>query len=426
VGQKSPFSAAIWVLAALGMAGSARAADPQQLALSMRAQSDFDRVAKEGPVLPDATRCEQSQAALLAVATPQEAARIHFRKAYCGLATATLTHSPNDFRDASAEFEKALKTWSPPTSNRPREGMIEPVPSSLRVLAAVARLETDSSPDSLQRERLELSSAVDPVACPNEFLPAADCLAVVRTGRLWLAWIALSHNDLDEAGRALKSMPDAAWSHWIAGKSAFRYREFPQADLQYGLAVEDWMREQSAPAPALAPRLAPQPDIARALTDWAGTQLLTGDLKQATANLDTAIQRDPHLAFALFLRARAKELASQNEEAQADLSLASRTAFAEAKDLASGEAHLYRGIMLYRRKDYSHAEAEFSSALNFEIPVDLRPDAVAWRHLAAVAGGACASSREFLEQSLAAVSPYFPKDEARAAAAKCPLTASGI
>jgi tetratricopeptide (TPR) repeat protein len=304
--------------------------------------------------------------------------------------------------------------------------MVEPVPSELRVLAAITRLETDSSIDSQNRERQELSAAVDPAVCSSDFLPPADCLAVVRTGRLWLAWIALSHNDLDEAARALKSMPDSAWSHWIAGKSAFRYREFPAADLQYGLAVEDWMHEQAAPAPALAPRLAPQPDMARVLTDWAGTQLLTGDLKQAITNLDTATQRDPHLAFALFLRGRAKELAGENEAAQADFSLASRTAFAEAKDLASGEAHLYRGIMLYRRQDYTHAEAEFSSALNFEIPVELRPDAVAWRHLAAVAGGACVSSREFLEQSLAAVSPYFPKDEARAAASKCPLTGSGI
>jgi hypothetical protein len=57
--------------------------------------------------------------------------------------------------------------------------------------------------------------------------------------------------------------------------------------------------------------------------------------------------------------------------------------------------------------------------LNFAIPDNLRSDAAAWRHLAAVAGGSCAAEREYLESSLAAVSPYFPKQEARAAAASC-------
>ncbi|MEI9970764.1 MAG: hypothetical protein WDO73_01230 [Ignavibacteriota bacterium] len=104
----------------------------------------------------------------------------------------------------------------------------------------------------------------------------------------------------------------------------------------------------------------------------------------------------------------------------ADYNLASRAAFADANDLASGEAHLYRGILLYRRKDFGKAEEEFSSALNFEIAAILRPDATAWRHLSAVASGACGASRQLLEKSLSSVSPYFPKAEAEALAAGCP------
>ncbi|MBV8905272.1 MAG: hypothetical protein JOZ22_16715, partial [Acidobacteriia bacterium] len=88
----------------------------------------------------------------------------------------------------------------------------------------------------------------------------------------------------------------------------------------------------------------------------------------------------------------------------------------------SGEAHLYRGIAFYRRKDYAHAEAEFASALNFGLPKELENDAQAWRYMAALADGACGPSRHMLEESLATSSPYFPKQEARGSAAACPLS----
>src|SRR5689334_15720301 len=71
----------------LGAVTALRATDEQQLALALRAQSDFDRVQRAaGPELPDATRCEQSQAAWLPVAPPADLAPAHFRKGYCTLA----------------------------------------------------------------------------------------------------------------------------------------------------------------------------------------------------------------------------------------------------------------------------------------------------------------------------------------------------
>jgi tetratricopeptide (TPR) repeat protein len=154
-------------------------------------------------------------------------------------------------------------------------------------------------------------------------------------------------------------------------------------------------------------------------------QLLAGDLQAAVTALDKTIKAKPSLSRAIYYRARAEELQGQAEPALADFTLASRTAFANAENLKSGEAHLYRGILFFRRKDFARAEDEFSSALNFEIPADLLPDAQAWRHMAAVAGGACGASRELLEDSLARVSALFPKQEARKIAAACPLSPEG-
>jgi len=99
--------------------------------------------------------------------------------------------------------------------------------------------------------------------------------------------------------------------------------------------------------------------------------------------------------------------------------LASRTAFAAAPGKPSGEAHFYRGILLYRRADWPRAEDEFADALNFDIPAAMRSDASAWRNLAAVVGGSCGASRGSLERSLTTVSPDFPKDDARLALAAC-------
>jgi single-strand DNA-binding protein len=165
-------------------------------------------------------------------------------------------------------------------------------------------------------------------------------------------------------------------------------------------------------------RLAPPVDLPESLTELGGSQLLAGDLTAAVTTLTTALEASP-IARAFYYRARAKELAGQTDASLTDYNLASRAAFASAKELSSGEAHLYRGILFYRRKDYLRAEDEFSSALNLDIPLALRPDASAWRHLAAVASGFCAASRGQLERALATVSPFFPKEEAKSAAAGC-------
>jgi tetratricopeptide (TPR) repeat protein len=205
----------------------------------------------------------------------------------------------------------------------------------------------------------------------------------------------------------------------VAGRKAFESGNFAATVVQYNLAIQVWKPLLQSPGTTFLKALAPRPDQASALTERGGAELLAQDTKSAIATLDEAIKADPSDARAIFLRGRARELGGQKEQALGDYNLASRTAFANAKDLVSGEAHLYRGIMLYSRRDFRRAEDEFSSALNFEIPAAIRSDAIAWRRLAAVAGGDCVSAREYLTPSLAAVSPYFPKEEARAMLASC-------
>jgi tetratricopeptide (TPR) repeat protein len=206
-----------------------------------------------------------------------------------------------------------------------------------------------------------------------------------------------------------------------AGRKAFQAGHYADAAARYGESLDIWTRNRGASNASLALRLGPPADIAQLLAELGGAQILSGDPRTAVATLDKAVQASSlaPAARTFFLRARARELSGQPEAALADYNLASRTAYANATELASGEAHLYRGILYYRRKDYARAEDEFSSALNFEIPPALRPDASAWRHLSAVASGSCGASRQYLERSLPAVSPYFPNEEARAVAARC-------
>jgi Tfp pilus assembly protein PilF len=205
----------------------------------------------------------------------------------------------------------------------------------------------------------------------------------------------------------------------LEGAEAFRAGDYPRAAARYGEAVDVWRKAERDQTLPLVRRLSPRPDMAAMLTGLGEAQLLSGQAGAAIGSLDFAVKADPSQARAIYLRARAKEAAGHGDAALADYTLASRTAFAAAAGRASGEAHLYQGILLYERKDWPRAEGEFTDALNFDIPAAMQPDATAWRHLAAVASGSCGASREYLERSLAAVSPDFPKDDARLALAAC-------
>jgi tetratricopeptide (TPR) repeat protein len=400
------------------------AADEQQLALLSRAQSDFDRVELSGsPQLRDAAECVQSQAALLAVAPKTETSLLRFRKGYCTLAGATVTGSAEEFREAAAEFERAIAGW-PDRTSRNRNLPPEPVPSGLRILTQAAKLNAGTDSTLKEQARQEIRAAVQSPTCSANLMPANLCESLVGVGKDWLGWMALEQDDLIEAAQSFNGTSGSAWIRWTTGLRVFRDRKYADAVKEYRQAVESWTTRVSPGS--LVSRIEPQPAMPEMWAQLGSAQLLAGDPLAAIASFDRAIKADSMLAGAIYLRGRARELAGQTDQALADYSLASRTAFANAQDLASGEAHLYRGIFMYRRKNYSQAEDEFASALNFDIPDKLRPDASAWRRLAAVAAGSCGATRSELEESLVRVSPYFPKDEARKVAASCKVTGAAI
>uniref|UniRef100_Q01NG9 Uncharacterized protein n=1 Tax=Solibacter usitatus (strain Ellin6076) TaxID=234267 RepID=Q01NG9_SOLUE len=400
------------LLITLGITLTLSAADERQLALMLKAQTDFERVQLAAkPTLADIETCQQSEAAALAVTAPEDLALLHFRKGWCALAGAVAAGASSQFLAAAAEFDQARAAWPARLGKNAKNAPPEPVSSGLRAVAAIARMLAGND------SRTEMAEAVDRPVCNSNLMSQDFCQQMLGTGREWLGWIALREGRLDDAARLLTGATESGWSQWVQGRRSFDAGSYADAVANYTRAVEIW--KSIWPQPSLLRALGPRPNVPVAQADLGGAQLLAGDAAAAIRTLDTSIKADPSNAHAIFLRARARETAGQQEAALADYNLASRTAFATAQDLASGEAHLYRGILLYRRKDFAHAEDEFSNALNFEVTPALRQDASAWRHLSAVAAGSCAAAREFLDGSLARVSPFFPKQEARSLATAC-------
>jgi tetratricopeptide (TPR) repeat protein len=402
-----------------------QAADERQLALALQAQADFDRVeAAAVPQPRDTAACIQSQASVLPVAAPEERALILFRKGYCALAGAAIGQDTTQFADAATSFEQALEAWPAraAAASRQKEPPLQ-VPSGLRVFAAVSRavsgMDQNAASGPFDAQQAQLAAAVEHPACESVVMTPESCRAAIQLGNLWLGWIALQRGDTSAASRWFSGARFSGWPQWVEGQEAFGAGDYRNAASRYGEAVEVWRKAERAEALPLIRRLSPRADMAAVPAELGEAQLLAGDPGAAIENLDAAVKADPSKARAIYLRARAKQAAGRADAALADYNLASRTAFAAGAGQSSGEAHLYQGILFYQRKDWPRAEDEFAAALNFDIPAAMKSDAAAWRHLAAVASGSCGASRGYLEQSLAAVSPDFPKDGARSALAAC-------
>jgi single-strand DNA-binding protein len=355
------------------------AADEQHLALLRASNETFDRVNTAASVtLADASACVQSQAAMISVALPAEQEVLHYHKGFCQLAVAAITRNAGGFNEAAAELDLG----------------------NAHMLAWLARVQLNTAAPlpKVTEERTNVAFA--------------------RVERLWLGWLAWKRNDLDRAAYHFAGQAETGWPSWAAGLQAVRDSHYRDAATDFSQTIDAWRHARGEASPSLAARLSPPTELSQALTELGGAQLLSGDLATAVTTLNTALEGGPD-ARAYYYRARARELSGQTDASLSDYNLASRAAFAAAQELSSGEAHLYRGILAYRRKDYLRAEDEFSSAMNLDIPQALRPDASAWRHLAAVAAGFCAASKDQLVRALPTVSPYFPKDEAKTLAAGC-------
>lgn len=413
----------VWTLVLLAVS-ALRAEDPRQLALAIRAQTDYDRVGlSPKPPLGDIGVCQQSQAAAISVSAPEDMALLYFRKGYCTLAGASITNNNREFFAAAADFDRAIEAWPSRMRKNPKRQQPEPVSSGLLILPWIARLHAWTDESIRSTAAHEISAALASPSCSSNLMPEPQCQQILEIGRELLAQVALMQNRVDDAARGFEGARYSGWPEWVAGRRQFDQKDYRGAVTQYGNAISIWRSMWTDPGPSLIRRLGPAPDLALALSDLGGAQLLAGDTKAAIASLDASIKSDPANAQAFYRRARARDIAGQPDLALSDYNLASRTAFANAHDLASGEAHLYRGMMLYRRKDFVRAEDEFSSAMNFEIPEALRADARGWRQMAAAATGSCASAKELTDRTLATVSPYFPKEEARQVAGACAASA---
>src|SRR5579863_832965 len=145
----------ILVLALLA-ALSSRATDLQKLTLETAAQADFVAVLRSpAPDVASSAKCVQSQAMLLAIATPGEAAPIVFRQGYCSLASAAATQTSAAFGQAAEVLDNAIADAQAASA---RQKIPQRVPPSWHILASVARLNAGAVAESQEQS---LAQAVD-------------------------------------------------------------------------------------------------------------------------------------------------------------------------------------------------------------------------------------------------------------------------
>ncbi|HWQ57210.1 MAG TPA: hypothetical protein VN442_26225 [Bryobacteraceae bacterium] len=397
----------------------AAAVDDAALSMLIRAQTDFDRVGASAlPDVRDTTRCTQSQAVVLPMTRPADLPVVRFRKGWCELLGATLVDSQAGYRQAAQDFAHALAE----SPNRAPE----PVSAGLQVLSGIARLRAGAEPQVLPDIRAGFESAVATQACPASVMPVRLCQELVSTARLWLGWMSLREGKLDDAKRMFQDFPEMGWLTWTEGRRALESRRYGEAAAAMAKAVERWNAEIKYPKGGTAHLLGPKPDRLEAIADLGSTRYLAGDYTGAVQSLDAAVKGRPTDARSIFVRGLAREALGQQEAALSDYQIASRTAFANPNlPAAAAQAHLYRGVWHFRQKAWQRAESSFASALMADAG-PYRAEIIAWRHLAAVAGGACESSAAELRRALPAASGFFPRAEAEAQLAACsqPATVS--
>lgn len=388
-------------------------ADDRFLALTLRAQTDFGRVeASPFPDLQATARCAQSQAEVLPVSTPAEVPLVLLRKGYCALLHATVTGSRADYGAAARDFARAMAAWE--------TRVPEPLPSGLQVLSAVARIRSGAEDGVLPDIRAGFEDAVQRSACPASAMPEWQCAQLLSAANLWLGWMAEREGNLPLAAAWFKEFTSSGWDAWVAGRQALAAGRYADAVCGFDRAVAAWRDTERYPKPGLERLLGPQPDLAGALYRLGAAQYLAGQHAGAASTLGAALKARPENAHALFVRGLARAAMGQPEAALADYQLAARTAFAYPEEPHAGaRAHYYRGVWQFRRGDFARAEDEFAAALNQDPGGDVRDDVLAWRHMTAVAGGACEASAPRLEAALARVSAFFPRAEAEKLADRC-------
>jgi tetratricopeptide (TPR) repeat protein len=388
------------------------AAAQEELALVMRAVSDYERVnLSSRPELKDAIACVQSQAALLPAVRPDQQYLAHFRRGICELVAARLRDSRSEYLDAASDFEQAIAKWPAATPSG------DVVTASVRVALTLARLWASGSEADLANVARDLEAVEKRTHCPGTLLmTSSECERYVGLARQWLGWIRFQQGRLHDAADLFAPFPSSHWRQRAAGLRALEGRLYAEAAR--------WLEQAMAASggAGVLGVLAPAPDKARTVYELALARYLAGDASAALKAAEAAVKDNPKNAQALFLRGRAHESLGNAKQALADYELASRTAFANVDvQYESGHAHYYRGVALFRRKDFGRAESAFTSALNFEPAEASKPDVTAWRHMAAVAQGSCQGSANELADAIGRTSPLFPSNEARELLRGCRL-----
>src|SRR5205814_4202930 len=132
----------------------------------------------------------------------------------------------------------------------------------------------------------------------------------------------------------------------------------------YQKTLAAWAAIERSPNPDVVTLLGPKLD-AGAIQYQLGLLEFSRQRYDAAINqLDGAIKASPKNSYAIFLRARSKDALHLNQAALSDYALAAQTARAGGDTSWSvGQAHFYRGMLLFAGKDYTRAEGEFANAL---------------------------------------------------------------
>src|SRR5215510_6696836 len=160
----------VWALVLLAVS-TLTADSQQQLALALRAQTDFDRVdLSPKPALADIGVCQQSQAASLSVSSAEEASLLYFRKGYCTLAGAAVTDSNREFLAAAADFDRAIEAWPARFRKNPKRLQPEAVSSALVVLPWIARLHAWTDESVRSAASREILAALSGPSCSSSLM----------------------------------------------------------------------------------------------------------------------------------------------------------------------------------------------------------------------------------------------------------------
>ena len=405
--------------AALGLASFLLPALPAQTqSPALRAKAAFEKVDTSPiPSLADAKACAEAHAALLPQVRQDQKYLVHYRKGYCEIFAAVASKQVPDYEAASQDLTQAVLAW-------PAQGA-GAKSSGLRALLAIANLQggikTNPQADVVQ----ELTSLNAPLECSSTaVMQTSFCQALAATAQIWLGWLAFQQGRPEDAAKVLEAQPDSPWSLWISGRQMQRARRFPEAISAMEKALTAWEQSDRSQSPAVQHLLGPKPDYARCFYELGDAQYRAEKYEAAVKSLDEAFRRGSPGAFAYFLRGRSKDLLADAAGAMADYEAATRIAKQNSDtSWAVGQAYYYRGLRLYRDKQYSQAEVEFGNALGSALGEVPKAEAAAWRELSKAASGGC-QALDALEASVRSTSDPFLSLEAKTLIFRCRLASA--